>query len=366
MRATIVGPAYPLRGGIAHHVYWLQQQLKARGHSVQVISFRRLYPSLLFPGKTETDTSQLKFDAGATPVLTALDPRTWARASRLVRAFGPDVVLFQWWQPFFGLLVGHLAKSLSKAGLKCVAECHNVYPHERTSIDRLLLKHAFSRINFFITHSAADRSQLESIVSGRKIWGSPLPTFTEFSSGIRGTRDGHTILFFGKVRKYKGLDVLLKAMPQVLSRVKCNLVIVGEFYDPVDNYRQLVTELGIADRVQIQDRYVANEEITSIFDLADVLVLPYTSASQSAVAQIGLSTGLPIIASDTGGLSEVVTENVTGFLFPPGDSAALADRLVTFFDKKLGPVFGKNIADKSNRSQCRLIDILEEVASLRE
>src|SRR5258708_1536559 len=125
MRITIIGPAHPHRGGIAHHVYWLQTELTARGHSVQVISFRKLYPGILFPGITETDSSRLKLDPNAEAILTPTNPLTWRKAASAVRAFAPDIVLFQWWQPFFGPLTGTLARSFRRRGFPLLIECHN-------------------------------------------------------------------------------------------------------------------------------------------------------------------------------------------------------------------------------------------------
>ncbi len=150
MRVSILGPAYPLRGGIAHHVYWLWRELNNRGHTVQVVSFRKLYPRILFPGTSQIDTSHLKLDAHALPTLTPLNPSTWLRAFRQVQAFSPDVIVFQWWQPFFGLLVGTLARLFRKAGFKCIIECHNVLPHESSPFDRLLVKYALSAAGQFI------------------------------------------------------------------------------------------------------------------------------------------------------------------------------------------------------------------------
>ncbi|MEK6302782.1 MAG: glycosyltransferase [Acidobacteriota bacterium] len=343
MRITIVGPAYPLRGGIAHHTYWLRRELAARGHSVQVVSFRKLYPRLLFPGTTEIDTSHLKLDPGALPLLASLNPIAWLRALRAIKAFAPDVVVFQWWQPFFGLLVGTLGRALRQSGIKQVIECHNIYPHESNPLDRSLLKFAFSSADHFITHSKRDRDDLSALARSKPITVCSLPRLDEFAGEMAGTRAGRTILFFGKVRKYKGLTVLLAAMPRVVAQLDCRLVIVGEFYDPVDKYRDIIRKLKLENRVSIDNRYVENEEVPGIFAQADVLVLPYVTASQSAVAQIALSNGLPIIASDAGGLSEAVLDNVNGLIFPSGDSEALADRLVQYFSRELGPIFSEKL-----------------------
>ncbi|HSE97396.1 MAG TPA: glycosyltransferase, partial [Blastocatellia bacterium] len=171
-------------------------------------------------------------------------------------------------------------------------------------------------------------------------------------------------LFFGIVRKYKGLDVLLRAMPSVLSALECRLIIAGEFYDPVAKYCKLIDDLGIAEYVELQDRYVPNEEVPALFEKADVLVLPYLSATQSGVARIALSNSLPIIAARTGGLAEIVSDGINGLLFPPGDSEALAALLTDYFRNNLGPVFATNLrGTKTLNSDCRLVEIIESIGA---
>jgi glycosyltransferase involved in cell wall biosynthesis len=362
MRISIIGPAYPLRGGIPHHVYWLRQELTSRGHILQVVSFRKLYPRIFFPGTSELDISELKLDAGALPILNPLNPATWLNALRQVKAFSPDAVLFEWWQPFFGPLVGTLVRWLKRSGVKCVIECHNVLPHERSPVDGPLIRYALSPADHLITHSARDREDLLAILPEKKVTVSPLPSLHEFSSPGQYSRSGRTILFFGKVRKYKGLDVMLEALPRVLSRVECNLIVVGEFYDSIDKYTELIRRHRIDSHVRIDNRYVPNEEVAEIFERADVLVLPYTSASQSGVARISLSNGLPVIASRTGGLSETVIDEVNGLLFQPGDPQALADQIVRYFTQNLGPLFSENIRTNPAANPTRPPgDVIEEI-----
>ena len=227
--------------------------------------------------------------------------------------------------------------------MKCIIECHNVIPHERSPVDRLLARFAFSAADHLITHSEKDREHARAVVSGKDVTVSPLPSLDEFLSSGRNNRSGNTILFFGKVRKYKGLDVLLAAFEKVLAKVDSNLIIVGEFYDSIERYENLIRRHHIEDHVHIDNRYVPNEEVTAIFERADVLVLPYVSASQSAVARIALSNGLPVIASRTGGLSETIIDQVNGLLFPPGDAEALANQILRYFRDHLGPVLSENI-----------------------
>jgi len=245
--------------------------------------------------------------------------------------------------------------------LRCIVECHNVFPHESTPFDRLLLKFALPPADAFITHSREEEADLLPLVPGKRISVASLPTPSEFFGGTNHARDGRTILFFGKVRKYKGLDVLLAAMPKVLSQIDCQLLIVGEFYDSIERYRELIHKLELEQDVHIDSRYVPNEEVVGIFDRADVLVLPYLSATQSAVAQIALRNGLPLIASRTGGLSEVVIENVNGLLFPPGNSNALADKIISYFSNNSGPAFAKNIISSSATPREDLGQVIEDL-----
>jgi glycosyltransferase involved in cell wall biosynthesis len=366
MKVTIIGPAFPLRGGIAHHVYYLKRELTERGHSVQVISYRKLYPGLLFPGKTEFDTSASGLDADGVSLLSPLNPITWARGSKAVQSFSPDVVIFQWWHPFFSLMVGTLARMFRKHGLKCILECHNVFGHESSPFDRMLLRFAAKPIDSFITHSSSDRSDLLPFASGKRISVSSLPVPREFSGSANQARNGRTILFFGMVRKYKGLDVLLRAMPKVLAHQEgreCRLLIAGEFYDSIDRYLKLIHEYGLERHVTIDNRYIPNEEIAGIFDRVDVLVLPYLNATQSAVARIALSNALPIIASRSGGLLEIVIENVNGLLFPVGDSEALADQIIFYFTNNLGPVFAENLRSAATKDRKQIGQVIEEIVA---
>jgi glycosyltransferase involved in cell wall biosynthesis len=246
--------------------------------------------------------------------------------------------------------------------VKCIIECHNVIPHERSPVDRLLAGFALSAADHLITHSDKDREDARAVVPGKEVSVSPLPSFDEFLSPGRSDRSGTTILFFGKVRKYKGLEVLLAAFEKVLSKVDSNLIIVGEFYDSIERYEDLIRRHHIEGHVHIDNRYVPNEEVAAIFERADVLVLPYVSASQSGVARIALSNGLPVIASRTGGLSETIIDQVNGLLFPPGDAGALADQILRYFSEHLGPVLSENIRKMTrDNSTSQPGDIIESI-----
>jgi glycosyltransferase involved in cell wall biosynthesis len=190
-----------------------------------------------------------------------------------------------------------------------------------------------------------------------------LPTIRELASASDRARGGRALLFFGIVRKYKGLEVLLRALPKVLSETDCHLVVAGEFYEPVDPYQQLIRSLGIEAHVRIDNRYIPNEEVPRILENADVLVLPYLSATQSGVARVAQASALPIIASRTGGLVETIIDGQTGLLFPPGDSDALADCIIKYFRDGLGREFAAalRLSEMSERSD--LVAMFEAMAT---
>lgn len=364
MKISLIGPAYPLRGGIAHHVYWLHKELTRRGHIVQTISFKKLYPKLLFPGRTTFDASNLKLDADALAMLDPLSPVTWFKAFRAVKDFAPDAVIMEWWNPFFSPCLGMLARLINQAGIKCIMECHNVLPHERSLVDLPLLSFAFSPVESFITHSRNDEFDLSEIVTGRNTGVAALPEVSEFATAQTGNRNGRSILFFGMIRKYKGLDILIEATAKALNKIDCKLIIAGEFYEPAERYIGLVKRLGIENHVRIEDRYIPNEDVPALISEADVLILPYLSATQSGVARIALANNLPIIAARTGGLTEVISEGVNGMLFEPGNADALAETIVRYFTNESGPRFAANI--KNSRSELvgsELADLIEAMAS---
>ncbi len=363
MKLTLVGPAFPIKGGISHHVRWLEEELGRREHDIQTISFKLLYPSLLlrlFHRAPSFDTSKKVSPTRAVSILHPFNPLTWLSAARAIRAFGPRGVVIQWWSPFFAPVLGCLARLVKRPGTEIVFECHNVLPHERTPVDRLALRFAFASASAFLVHSQKVLEELRTLSPTKPAVVASLPVLDEFAGDRMSDRSGRVILFFGLVRKYKGLEVLLAALPKVLSRESCKLIVAGEFYVPVEKYLAMARELGIEDHVHIENRYIPNEEVPLFLDRADVLVMPYLSATQSGVVEMAFMNRLPIIASRTGGLVEAIREGVDGLLFPPGDAGALADCLLRYFEEGLGPTFSRNLETRrdSNSDLCHAIERL--------
>jgi len=362
VKIVIVGPAFPLRGGIAHHVYHITKALRERGHRTEIISYSRLFPEFLFPGKTMVDCSQEALEVDALQVLDLMNPWTWLRATIAIRSLEPDLVLFEWWTSALAPLIGTMARLLRLAGLNCAFECHNIFPHEYTPLDFPLVHYGLAAADAFIVFSKKNQLYLSEYFPDRRSFYTTL--LAPFRFPGNGRREGATILFFGMVRPYKGLDVLLQAMQTVVSKVQCKLIIAGEFYEPVDKYTEMVSRLGLEPFVELEDRYVPNEQIAALLDRADVLVLPYHNATQSGVLRMAMSSGLPVIASEVGALADEVANDINGLLVKAGDPVALSAALIRYFKEGLGPKFVKNMPLPDAKADAlELVNIVESVAS---
>ncbi len=372
MKICVVGPAYPFRGGIAHHTTLLCKHLAER-NEVNAASFKRLYPSFLFPGKSQLDPSKDPSQIKGYQLIDSLDPRTWVDAGRFVRDLAADLVLIQWWQPFFGLCLSSIA-SRARQNSKVAFICHNVLPHEKMPLGRRMSMAALKHGDGFIVHSGQDLKDLHSLFPGlppHAVRKTVLPEFTVFPrQGI--TREqarqrlglsGNVVLFFGLIRKYKGLMDLIDALSMAKTR-DLTCLIVGEFYDKKARYVSRIEELGLMHKVRIVDRYIPNEEVEPFFTAADVAVLPYRSATQSAIVQVAFRYDRPVIATTVGGLPECIDDGRTGLLVPPRDPQALAYAIDRYFDENLEPRLAKGVReDKDRFSWDRVVEVVESLGA---
>jgi glycosyltransferase involved in cell wall biosynthesis len=345
-RLALIGPSAPLRGGIAQYHDRLAAALAARGHAVTRISFRRMYPGLLFPGRTQYEASAASAppraggDALAPPaaLLDSIGPRSWWRVAAL--AARSDVALFEWWHPFFAPALACIATRLRRRGVPTIVLCHNLEPHEPMPGGALLARLALGRAAGFIVQSSADAARLRARYPGRPVTLMLHPAEAPAACAHAGTAEAgarraacaatfgappaaRRILFFGYVRAYKGLPTLIEAMPLLPADVQ--LVVAGEIYHhDAGHYRTLAGRLGVGDRVVLLDRFVASKDLACCFGMADLVVLPYWSASQSGVAPLAFVSGRAVVASAVGGLPDLIRPGETGLLVPPRDAPALA------------------------------------------
>lgn len=341
MKIVIVGPAKPYRGGIAHFSDELARSLRLRGHEVSLETFSRQYPAFLFPGTTQLEGALDELSPDTTARIDSLNPFSWWAAAARIRREGADLVVFAYWLAFFAPAYRTIASGLKRAGIPVVGLVHNAIPHEKRFGDRALGRSFLSKCDRLITLSHAVADDVRSLNVTTPIVEAGHPVYSHFGRGIDRIEARNKlgfpetcplVLFFGFVRRYKGLDVLIEAMPRLIrSHPEAVLLIAGEFYEDEQKIRNRVMELGIGAAVRFDTRYVPDERVPVYFSASDLVVQPYRSATQSGVAHIAFHFGRPVVVTDVGGLAETVPHEEAGFVVPPEDPDALADTMSRFF-----------------------------------
>lgn len=374
MRIALVGITHPFRGGISHYTTLLCRALQAK-HDVRFFALKRQYPRLLFPGKTQKDHSQTALSVSHEPCLDSMNPISWFATFNKIRRFRPDFILFSWWHPFFALSFGtlaHLAKLMAR--IPSCYLCHNVFPHERSLIDRLVLRYAFSSGRGFITHSQADSDNLKQLCTFANVHKNPHPTYDIFAAdndlteerakarlGLTGKK---VLLFFGFVREYKGLTYLLQAMETLTPEEGFHLIVAGEFYDSQSQYRTGLDCLMNTKQLTLVDRYIPNEEIPLYFRTADLVVAPYLSGTQSGVVQVAYAFSKPVITTTVGGIPESVLDGQTGYLVPPADARQIAAAVRRYFESNEKEKFRSHILQEREKySWDQMVKTIEEVGT---
>ena len=373
VRIVLVGTAYPMRGGIAHYIALLYRTLRRRGHRVSVLSFKRQYPSLLFPGKTQRDEGAEMIPVESHPLLDTVNPVSWIHGFLWLKRARPDAVLFKYWMPFFAPCYASLAFALKTLlRIPVLFLCDNVIPHEKKPMDLWLTRLALRFPDAFIVQSRTVLSELRSFRPGARSRLVPHPVYEIFPKPVAraearrrlGIRDGRVILFFGYIRAYKGLRTLLEALPEIIKRLQVRLVVCGEFYEGRAETHALIERLGVRGSVTLNDRFIPNDEVADYFCASDLVVLPYVSATQSGIAQIAYFYDRPVVATTVGGLPEMVRDGRTGYLVPPENPGALAGAVLKFYGENRAAFFEKNISvEKKKYSWDRMAETVEDLTA---
>ena len=324
-KVMVIGPVLPFRGGIAQHTTLLSRAFAA-SHDSQVLSFKRLYPMMLFPGESDRDPDyQGHVEANTEYLLDSMNPLTWWRAIKKIRQVQPDVVLMPWWTLFLGPLFAYIAWSLKRNGIEVVFFCHNVLDHEEAAWKRSLTRLVLTQGNRYVVHTQIDEARLRELVPAARIAVHPHPIYNQFPEPKRQLtrRAGLELLFYGFVRPYKGLDNLIESMG-LLKGEDVFLTVAGEFWVGRERIQERVVELGIESQIEISPRYHSDEETAELFTRADAVVLPYKSATGSGVVPIAYHYNRPVIVTRVGGLPDVVLDGETGRIVSQNDVNALA------------------------------------------
>lgn len=336
-RVTVIAAVQPLITGAAHFNTAMVAALRKRA-AVDVISWRRMYPPLLYRGPIRDDDEPQQ-STNAAFVLDWHDPRTWREAARRVSAYEPDLLVLPWLHPVAATQYRWLLRK-APDNTRRVVVCHNVTPHEPFRGSALLTRAALRHADCFVTHARRQQTELSSLGLGHvptvdafhprfvasDLAPPPAPAAIAAERGRQGNPE-LLLLCFGAIRPYKGLDLALEALALVDPALSVRLVVAGRFWSDEAAYRRQVEELGLRDRVELRDRYIPDDEAALLFAAADAVVLPYRSASQSGVVQLAFAHGRPVIATAVGGIPEAVSDGEDGLLCPAEDPRALAESI---------------------------------------
>ncbi len=354
MKIVILGPAHPYRGGLASIMETMAREYMRRGDEVRIYTFSLQYPSLLFPGKGQTVDTPAPTDLHIERVMNTCNPLNWIRLGLRLRRERPDMVLMKYWTPFMAPCFGTIARIARGNGhTKFICQIDNVEPHERHIIDRPFNRYYLRAVDGFVYMSEQVHGELREYTSVPALF-SPHPMFSNFGERVERAEACRALgldanlqylLFFGLIREYKGLDILLEAWSRV-RRDGQKLIVAGEFYDDKERYAPLFARLGAS--VVLHDRFIADADVKYYFSVADALVLPYRTATQSGVTQIAYNFHLPMIVTDVGGLPEIVPDDKVGYVCPPTVEGVM-DAIEQLYKEGNLDRFRRNIAHERKR-----------------
>ena len=369
MKIVILGPAYPYRGGLASIMHTMAREYQQRGHEVKIYTFSVQYPSILFPGKTQYVDGPAPADLHIERVMNTVNPLNWISLGLRLKRERPDMVLMKYWTPFMAPCFGTIARIARTNGVtKVVCQIDNVEPHESHIIDKPCNYYYLRGVDGFVYMSEQVHRELKSYTSAPAIF-SPHPMFENFGTAIDRTEACRRIgvdaeqdytLFFGLIRDYKGLDMLLRAWAKWMPDDR-KLLVAGEFYTSRESYVALIDELGLKDRVVLHDRFIADEDVCCYFSVADSLVLPYRSATQSGVTQIAYNFSLPMLVTNVGGLPEIVPDGVVGLVCEPTVDGILQGLQRIYADDVLSQLKANFATERKRFSWSAMCDKLLEV-----
>ena len=355
----IIGPAYPYRGGIATTNERLAQEFMSMDFDIDIETFTVQYPSILFPGKTQYNLKLAPVDLVIKRTINSINPLNWLSVGRRICNEKPDLVIIRYWLPFMAPCLGTIAGLIRKNGhSKIICLADNIIPHEHRTGDRLLTNYFIQRIDGLIAMSKSVLTDAHSFRKNLQVGYCPHPIFDNYGERLsfevakqKLNLDIHTkyLLFFGFIRDYKGLDLLLNAFADArLREYPVKLLIAGEYYSSPEPYLELIRKNHLEDLIELRTEFIADEEVNLYFSAADMVVQPYKSATQSGVTQIGYHFNKPMLVTNVGGLSEIIPDGVIGYVVEP-DSHKIADALVDFYANERMAEFETNIVDEKKK-----------------
>ena len=372
MKIISIGPAYPYRGGPATFNDRLSQQFTAEGHDIEVYTFTLQYPRFLFPGKTQLTQGPPPENVKISRKINSINPFNWLSTGLKIKKERPDILLIRFWLPFMGPCFGtiaRIARSNRHTTIICIFD--NVIPHEKRPGDKALTKYFTNSIDGAIVMSQTVLRDLKFFRKEIPVKLSPHPLFDNYGKPVTRSEalswlnldpDYSYLLFFGFIRAYKGLDILIEAFSdERLRNRKLMLIIAGEFYEDDTPYRALIKKHHLENDIFFSDHFIPDSEVTYFFSGADIVVQPYKTATQSGVTQIAFHFEKPMLVTDVGGLREIVADGKCGYVVKP-ESEAITAALIDYFDNSRKEQFTAGVKqEKEKFSWDKMTDSILEV-----
>ncbi len=340
-----MGPAYPLRGGIANFNEALCGTLIQQGRSCEIISFSMQYPGFLFPGTTQlAEGDRAPEGIPVVTMINSINPVTWWKTAQYILKQKPAIVIIRYWLPFMAPCLGTIARWVKKgnSGIRIIAIADNIIPHERRLGDEFLTRYFIKGCDSFVVMSRTVLNDLKKFDSTKPVVLQPHPVYDIFGEAVDQKtalkrlglqQHERLVLFFGFIRHYKGLDLLLRAFADARIRdLGIKLIVAGEFYEDKQKYLDLISEFQLQDSIILHDQYIPKEEVRYYFSAADLVVQPYRDATQSGVTQIAYHFGKPMVVTNVGGLPEIVIDGKSGYVTDI-DPVKIADAIYDFYSQ---------------------------------
>ncbi|MCB2411175.1 glycosyltransferase [Hymenobacter lucidus] len=373
MKVVIIGPAYPLRGGLATYNERLARAFQQAGDEVRLVTFSLQYPDFLFPGQTQFSTEAGPTDLDIEVSINSVNPLSWWKVGEKLRREKPDLVIFRFWLPFMGPALGYIARRIRRnRHSRIVAITDNVIPHEKRPGDRPLTRYFLAACHGFVTMSRAVLADLRRLHFKQPAQYQPHPLYDNFGplkpkpaavQALQLDPQFGYLLFFGFIRAYKGLDILLEAFAdERLRQLPVKLIVAGEYYEDAAPYEALIRQYDLESRLVRATDFIPNEKVADYFCAADMVVQPYKNATQSGVSQIAYHFERPMLVTDVGGLAELIPDGEVGYVVKPTPKA-IANALVDFYEHRREAEFTAGVwAKKKEFSWSEMITALKAVA----
>jgi len=376
LNIIIIGTAYPYKGGLASFNERMALALQEQGHEVSIITFTLQYPGFLFPGKTQYTEEPAPGGLNISREISSVNPLSWIKVGRKLKKAKPDLILVKYWLPFMGPCFGTILRLAKSNGhTRVISILDNVIPHEKRPGDNAFTRYFLKPVDAFVSMSREVLKDLRIFTATKPAIYSPHPVYDNYGDALDKSEarkwlnipeGGKYLLFFGFIRKYKGLDILLEAMEDTrITEAGIRLIVAGEYYGDREYYETLIDRLGIRAQIYLFTDFIPNAEVRYYFSAADCIVQPYRTATQSGISQIAYHFEKPMIVTNVGGLPEIVPDGRAGYVTEVS-KAAIADAIVQFFSGDTGRFNSGIVTEKKQYSWDFFIRNILELARQQE